>query len=171
MVSTCNMEIYCYIEGMDHDITAHAAVRTAEAARTAAAARATPTWFPAVTGALFAACLTGVGSAQLIGWHHVAAKITGLGGTACGIAFGLMYVLLIAGWMRRGVIPLGPTCDRSRRQLRDRDLWIVAGILAASAAAWAATGHLGWAVIVFGITEGVHHWRRILPGLFGTPRP
>lgn len=171
MAIICDMESYCYTANMDHNMTPQAAIRTAEAARKAAAARATPAWFAGVAGALFAAGLTGVGTAQLIGFHHVVAKVTGLAGTACCLAFGLMYVLLIALWMRRGVIPLSPSCAKPRNQLRDRDLWILAGILAASAAAWAATGHLGWAVIVFGITEGVHHWRRILPGAFGPPRP
>ncbi len=146
-------------------MTPQAAIRTAETARKAAAARAMPAWFPAATAALFTACLTGVGSAQLIGWDHMAAKVTGLAAMACGIAFGLMYVLLIAGWMRSGVIPLPPSCARPRNELRD--LWIGAGILAASAAAWAVTGHPGWAAIVFGIAEGAHHWRRLLPRAFG----
>jgi hypothetical protein len=154
---------------VNRDITPQGALQTAESARAAAAARAMPAWFPAVTAALFAACLTGVGSAQLIGMHQVAAKVTGLAGTACGIAFGLMYVLLVVRWKRSGVIPLPPSCAQPRNGLRD--LWIFAGILAASAVAWAATGYPGWATIVFGIAEGVHHWRRILPRLFDPASP
>ena len=169
VVSYCNIESCYYAENVDYDITPRGALQTAESARTAAAARSMPAWFPAVTAALFAACLTGVGSAQLIGFHHVAAKITGFAGTACGIAFGLMYILLIVWWKRSGVIPLPPSCAEHRSG--SRDLWITTGILAASAAAWAATGHLGWATIVFGIAEGVHHWRRLLPRLFGPASP
>lgn len=163
------MENSCYVEHMDDDISPQAAVRVAEAARTAAAARAMPAWFPAVTAALFAACLTGVGSAQLIGWHDTAAKVVGLAGTACGLALGLMYAALIAGWIRSGVIPLPRSCAKPRSDLPD--LWIFAGVLAVSAAAWAVGGRPGWGIIVFGITEGVHHWRRLLPRLFGPALP
>lgn len=80
-----------------------------------------------------------------------------------------MYILLAVWWKRGGVIPLPPSCAEPGSGLRE--LWIVAGILAASAVAWVATGHPGGAVIVFGIAEGVHHWRRILPRLFGPASP
>lgn len=150
-------------------MTPQAAARAAETARTAAAARAMPPWpwFPAANAALGAAFFTGVGSAQVIGWVHVAGKVTGLAGTACGIAFALTWVLLIAWWMRNGVIPLVAGA-KPRSGLRD--LWVTAGILAASEAAWAATGHLGWAAIVFGIAGGVHQWRRLLR-IFAGPVP
>lgn len=148
------------LKAMGDEMTPHAALAAAAAARSAAPARVVPGWFPVAAAPAFAAGMTLVGVSLLVGGG--AMWVLGLTGAVVLAGFAALWGALVTWWRRRGVVPPVPRLDQ-RLSARQRRAAVAADFAAIALAlvTLGVTGRLGWAAIAAGWFLGGALWYRL----------
>lgn len=136
-----------------------AALAAAASARSAAYRGVVPGWFPAAAASAWTVGMTLVGASLLAGG---AIWVLGAAGAVALAGFAALWIVLVAWWRRRGVVPAPPSLDRSLSP-RQRRAGLVADFaaIASSLAVLVSTGRFGWAAITFGWIGGAAMWYRL----------
>lgn len=144
---------------MNDEMDPQAALAVAALARSAASRGVAPGWFPAVAASAWVVGMTLVGTSVLVGGAMWA---LGAAGAVVLAGFAGLWVMLVAWWWRRGVVPAPPRLDR-RLSPRQRRAGLAADFaaIALSLAVLVITGRLGWAAIASGWAGGTAMWYRL----------
>ena len=141
---------------MSSELTPQAALATAGALREAASAGRVPAWFPALAATTHTTAMTLTGTSWLI--HGSAGTVLGLTGAALIVVNLALFPLLVRLWRRAGVVPRTDGLYGTRRW---STFQLAIACVVIAAAVWAASGQIGWAIIVFGILTGAENWHRL----------